>query len=33
MEVALRGFCRVLDYTGIDYHLQDFDDVLVARGL
>lgn len=33
MGVALRGFCRVLDYTGIDYHLRDFDDVLAARGL
>lgn len=32
MAVALRGLCRVLDYVGIDYHLRDFDDVLVARG-
>ncbi|MGL6196653.1 MAG: sugar phosphate isomerase/epimerase family protein [Thermoguttaceae bacterium] len=25
--VALRSLCRVLDYTGIQYHLRDFDDV------
>jgi len=31
--VALRGLCRTLDYVGIDYHLRDFDDILVARGL
>lgn len=30
--VALRGLCRVLDYSGIDYHLRDFDDIQVARG-
>lgn len=30
--VALRGFCRTLDYVEIDYHLRDFDDVVVARG-
>jgi sugar phosphate isomerase/epimerase len=30
--VALRGLCRVLDYTNIDYHLRDFDDILAARG-
>ncbi len=32
MGVALRGFCRVLDYAGIGYHLRDFDDVKAARG-
>jgi sugar phosphate isomerase/epimerase len=32
MGVALRGLCRVLDFTGIDYHLRDFDDVKAARG-
>jgi sugar phosphate isomerase/epimerase len=32
MGVALRGLCRVLDYTGIGYHLRDFDDVCAARG-
>jgi sugar phosphate isomerase/epimerase len=32
MGVALRGLCRVLDYTGIDYHLRDFDDIRAARG-
>ena len=32
MGVALRGLCRVLDYSGIGYHLRDFDDVRVARG-
>lgn len=32
MGVALRGLCRVLDYTGIGYHLRDFEDVRVARG-
>ena len=30
--VALRGLCRVLDYVGLDYHLRDFDDIVVARG-
>ena len=25
--VALRSLCKVLDYTGIGYHLRDFDDV------
>ena len=30
--VALRGFCRTLDYVEIDYHLRDFGDVVVARG-
>lgn len=30
--VALRGLCRTLDYVGLDYHLRDFDDILVARG-
>jgi sugar phosphate isomerase/epimerase len=32
MGVALRGLCRVLDFTGIGYHLRDFDDVVAARG-
>jgi sugar phosphate isomerase/epimerase len=32
MGVALRGLLRVLDYTGIGYHLRDFDDVRSARG-
>lgn len=32
LGVALRGLCRVLDYTGIGYHLRDFDDVCAARG-
>ena len=32
LGVALRGLCRVLDYTGIDYHLRDFDDLKAARG-
>ena len=27
MGVALRALCRTLDYTGIAYHLRDFDDV------
>lgn len=30
--VALRGFCRVLDFAGVDYHLRDFDDIIAARG-
>ena len=30
--VALRGFCRVLDYVGIRYHLRDFEDVRASRG-
>ena len=30
--VALRGLCKVLDYTAIDYHLRDFDDIIAARG-
>lgn len=30
--VALRALCRVLDYTGICYHLRDFDDIRAARG-
>ncbi len=30
--VALRGFCRVLDYVDVGYHLRDFDDVVAARG-
>jgi sugar phosphate isomerase/epimerase len=32
MGVALRALCRVLDYTGIGYHLRDFDDIRAARG-
>ncbi|MGD9720240.1 MAG: sugar phosphate isomerase/epimerase family protein [Pirellulales bacterium] len=32
MGVALRSLCRVLDYTGIAYHLRDFGDVCAARG-
>lgn len=32
MGVALRGLCRVLDYSAIDYHLRDFDDIRAARG-
>lgn len=32
MGVALRSFCRVLDYVGIDYHLRDFEDIRAARG-
>jgi hypothetical protein len=32
MGVALRALCRVLDYTGIDYHLRDFADIRAARG-
>jgi len=32
MGVALRSLCRVLDFTGIDYHLRDFDDIKAARG-
>ncbi|MCA9181593.1 MAG: sugar phosphate isomerase/epimerase, partial [Planctomycetales bacterium] len=31
--VALRGLCRLLDYVGIGYHLTDFDDILVRRGM
>ncbi len=30
--VAMRGLCNVLDYTGISYHIRDFDDVIDARG-
>ena len=30
--VALRALCRVLDFTGIDYHVRDFDDIRAARG-
>ncbi len=32
MGVALRALCRVLDYTRIDYHLRDFEDILAVRG-
>jgi sugar phosphate isomerase/epimerase len=30
--VALRGLQRVLDYTGVGYHLRDFEDICAARG-
>ncbi len=30
--VAMRGLCNVLDYTGISYHIRDFNDVCEARG-
>jgi sugar phosphate isomerase/epimerase len=30
--VALRGLTRILDYSGIGYHLRDFDDILATRG-
>jgi sugar phosphate isomerase/epimerase len=33
MGIALRALCRVLDKTGLAYHLRDFDDLLAARGL
>jgi hypothetical protein len=29
--VALRALCRTLDYTGIIYHLRDFDDVKALK--
>lgn len=32
LGVALRGLCKVLDYTNIGYHLRDFDDLKAARG-
>jgi sugar phosphate isomerase/epimerase len=32
MGIALRGLCRVLDRTGVGYHLRDFADLLAARG-
>jgi hypothetical protein len=32
MGVALRGLCRVLDYSNIGYHLRDFEDICAARG-
>jgi sugar phosphate isomerase/epimerase len=32
LGVALRSLCRVLEFTGIDYHLRDFDDIRAARG-
>ncbi|MFM1902252.1 MAG: hypothetical protein RLZZ440_152 [Planctomycetota bacterium] len=32
MGIALRGLCRVLDQTGVGYHLRDFADLLAARG-
>ena len=31
MGVALRGLCKVLDYTAIDYHLRDFDDIIATN--
>ena len=33
MGVALRGLCKTLDYLDIEYHLRDFDDVVIARGV
>ncbi|MEX0793885.1 MAG: TIM barrel protein [Pirellulaceae bacterium] len=30
--VALRSFCKTLDYAGVGYHLRDFDDIIAARG-
>ena len=32
MGVAMRSLCRVLDYTNIEYHVRDFDDIRAARG-
>lgn len=32
LGVALRALCRLLDYTGVGYHLRDFDDLKAARG-
>ncbi|MCL2117510.1 MAG: sugar phosphate isomerase/epimerase [Planctomycetaceae bacterium] len=32
MGVALRALCRVLDKTGFDYHLRDFEDIKASRG-
>ena len=32
MGVAVRSFCRMLDYVGLDYHLRDFEDIRAARG-
>ncbi len=32
MGVALRAFCRVLDFAEIGYHIRDFDDIKAARG-
>ncbi len=32
MGVALRGLCRLLEYTDIGYHLRDFQDVCDDRG-
>lgn len=32
MGVALRALCKAFDYTGIDYHLRDFDDIIATRG-
>ena len=33
MGIALRGLCRLLDSTSINYHLRDFSDLLAARGI
>lgn len=30
--VALRGLLRVLNYTGVDYRLREFDDIVASRG-
>ena len=32
LGVALRSLCNLLDYTGISYHLRDFNDLRAARG-
>jgi hypothetical protein len=32
LGVALRALCRVLDFSKIDYHLRDFEDIVAARG-
>jgi hypothetical protein len=32
MGVALRSLCRVLDFSKIDYHIRDFDDIVADRG-
>ncbi len=32
LGVALRSLCRVLDFSKIDYHIRDFDDIVADRG-
>jgi sugar phosphate isomerase/epimerase len=32
LGVALRSLCKVLDYSEINYHLRDFEDIRAARG-